>query len=191
MRGRRFFPLLLGAVIICGAGVLSADGSSAQSRESAPPELAPRLKGRRVDRLEAADQTPAPQPHRRAAGSGRDLDRLALRLRERGQVARERLGSAAVDLDEPRRLVVILHADEPGRVAEERAGVVGPSSARATGSVVRTYSIAYRAITVSRRSGGHAPGSSRGAAAGSKAGMRSPRAKRTRSSGARSWSCSK
>ncbi len=36
MRGRRFFPLLLGAVIICGAGVLSADGSSAQSRESRP-----------------------------------------------------------------------------------------------------------------------------------------------------------
>ena len=36
MRGRRFFPLLLGAVIICGAGVLSTGESSAQSRESRP-----------------------------------------------------------------------------------------------------------------------------------------------------------
>jgi arylsulfatase A-like enzyme len=36
MRGRRFLTLLLGAVIICGAGVLSAGESSAQSRDSRP-----------------------------------------------------------------------------------------------------------------------------------------------------------
>ena len=36
MRGRWFFPLLVGAVIICGAGVLSTGESSAQSRESRP-----------------------------------------------------------------------------------------------------------------------------------------------------------
>ena len=36
MRGRRFFPLLLAAVIICGAGFVSTGESSAQSRESRP-----------------------------------------------------------------------------------------------------------------------------------------------------------
>jgi arylsulfatase A-like enzyme len=36
MRGRRFFPLLLGAVVICGAGVLPTDESSGQGRESRP-----------------------------------------------------------------------------------------------------------------------------------------------------------
>src|SRR5258708_38145599 len=59
MRGRRFFPLLLGAVIICGAGVLSADGSSAQSRESRPRRnvIVVVMDGLRA---EAANSTDAP-----------------------------------------------------------------------------------------------------------------------------------